>query len=305
MIDWDDFRYFLSAARCGSFGAAAARLNTSATTVGRRVQRLETAMRATLFTRSAAGLQLTPVGARLADAGGKIESAVETAQLVQENASTGSVRISASEGFGTIILAPALYQLTKAHPHLSIELAAWAGSPSASRREVDMAVMFSPATSNRLSVEHLSDFEVGLYGSAPFIDRYGTPGEVNDLRRLPLVGFIDDMLYAPELRYTDDLAPNLQLRLTSTSSRAHMEIIASGAGIGMVPCFMAAHDPRLVRLMPEIACSRRSFWLATHDEIRDTARQRAVRSWLFDTVMDKQAVMLPSLPKRPPGLGSR
>ena len=297
MIDWDDFRYFLSAARCGSFGAAGARLNTSASTVGRRVARLETALRATLFTRSATGLHLTPAGARLAEAGGKVESAVEAAQMVQDYAVSGNVRISASEGFGTIILAPALHKLATAQPNLSIELAAWAGSPSASRREVDMAVMFSPATSHRLSVERLSDFEVGLYGSATFIETHGSPRSVDDLRRLPLVGFIHDMLYAPELRYTDDLASDLQLRLTSTSSRAHMEIIGSGAGIGMVPCFMAAHDARLVRLMPDIACSRRTFWLATHDEVRDTARQRAVRAWLFDTVLSERAAMLPSLPE--------
>lgn len=296
MVEWDDFRYFLSAVRCGSFGAAGARLNTSATTVGRRVQRLETALRVTLFTRSATGLHLTPAGVRLAEASGKIEGAVELAQLVQEHATTGNVRISASEGFGTIILAPALHKLAARQPNLSIELAAWAGSPSASRREVDMAIMFSPSSSNRVSVEHLSDFEVGLYGSESFIAQRGAPTAVADLRGLPLVGFIHDMLYAPELHYMDDLAPDLQLHLTSTSSRAHMEIIGSGAGIGMVPCFMAAHDARLIRLMPDVASSRRSFWIATHEEVRDTARQRAVRKWLFETVEEHRAEMLPTMP---------
>ena len=65
MLDWDDLRVFLTTGRSGSFSGAGARLGMDATTVARRIRRLETALRCTLFVRSPHGLQLTAAGARL------------------------------------------------------------------------------------------------------------------------------------------------------------------------------------------------------------------------------------------------
>ncbi len=292
MIEWDDIRFFLGAARCGSFGTAAARLNTSVATVSRRVLRLETALKTTLFARSASGVQLTPAGLRLMEAGCLVENAVDAAQNVQENFPSGNIRISVSEGFGTLVLAPMLHKLSAAYPALSIELAAWGGSLSISRREVDMAVMFKPPPSRRLHVEKLCEFEGGYYCSTSFCERYGTPASVADLQSVPAVGFIDDLLYAPELQYLDERNRHPHYHLATSSSRALLEIAGSGAGVAMLPCFMAAHDPRLIRLIPEIVTVRGCLWLATHDEVLGSARYHAVRSWLFDTIEAVRPTML-------------
>ena len=69
MFDWDDIRIFVAAARAGSLGGAAQRLGIDAATVGRRVARLESALKSTLVVRSASGLQLTPAGAQLLEVG--------------------------------------------------------------------------------------------------------------------------------------------------------------------------------------------------------------------------------------------
>ena len=67
MYDWDDLRIFIAAARAGSLGGAAQRLGVDAATVGRRVARLESALKSTLVVRSTTGLQLTAAGAQLLD----------------------------------------------------------------------------------------------------------------------------------------------------------------------------------------------------------------------------------------------
>src|SRR5688500_17022353 len=106
MFDWDDLRVFLAAARGRSLAGAALRLGMDATTVGRRIQRLESALGATLFVRSAKGLTLTSAGARLHQSAVSIEAAVETAREGDTRPGvSGTVRISASEAFGTQILA--------------------------------------------------------------------------------------------------------------------------------------------------------------------------------------------------------
>ena len=113
-FDWDDLRIFLAAARGGSLTAAAGRLGIDAATVGRRVGRLESALKSTLFVRSASGLDLTAVGARLQqialDAEAAMEAAVEAGSV---DAVGGTVRLSVAEGFGGAILAPALPELRR------------------------------------------------------------------------------------------------------------------------------------------------------------------------------------------------
>ena len=48
-MDWDDLRVFLAVARAESLSAAGRRLGMDASTVGRRVARLETALGRVLF----------------------------------------------------------------------------------------------------------------------------------------------------------------------------------------------------------------------------------------------------------------
>ena len=93
MFDWDDVRIFIAAARAGSLGGAATRLGIDAATVGRRVARLESALKSTLVVRSASGLQLTAAGAQLLQVGLEAESAMDAAaRVAQPDVVAGTVR---------------------------------------------------------------------------------------------------------------------------------------------------------------------------------------------------------------------
>ena len=70
--------------------------------------------------------------------------------------------------------------------------------------------------------------------------------------------------------------PGLTPHLASSSIRAQRDIIAGGAGVGVLPCFLAEG---LERVLPQVLLERR-FWLSTHRELHDTARLRAVRTWV-------------------------
>ena len=277
MFDWDDVRIFIAAARAGSLGAAAQRLGIDAATVGRRVARLETGLKSTLVIRSPSGLQLTAAGAQLLQVGLQAESAMDAAaRVAQPDAVAGTVRISASEGFGGAVLAPALAELHAARPGLRIELAASSGFLSPSRREVDMAITLSAPDSSRLIVETLTPYQLALYAAPDYLGAQARPERVEDLTDHSIVGYVDDLIYAPELRYLDEISPGLTPHLASSSIRAQRDIIAGGGGIGVLPCFLALG---LERVLPTVLLERR-FWLSTHRELHDTARLRAVRTWV-------------------------
>ena len=302
MKDWDDLRVFMAAARSGSLAGAALRLHMDPTTVGRRIQRLEASLKSTLLVRSPKGLQLTAAGARLREAGLSVETAIDTASEADGSGGvTGTVRISVSEGFGGQILAPALPAFIRTQPGLIIELVSNSGSLSPSMREVDMSVTLSPPRSARLMVEKLTDYELGLYASSAHLAEWGQPASLEALRDHQLVGYVDDLIYAPELRYLDEVLPDLRPRLMSSSIRAQMELVLAGAGLGVLPHFMAAHIPSLVRVLPSQVRIERSFWMSVHQDLKTTARLRAVRRWMVSLVQEQQDLLLPkSIPQFTP-----
>ena len=64
-MDWGDLRVFLAVARAESLSRAGRRLGMDASTVGRRIARLETALGRVLFAKTPQGYALTPEGQRL------------------------------------------------------------------------------------------------------------------------------------------------------------------------------------------------------------------------------------------------
>jgi DNA-binding transcriptional LysR family regulator len=284
-MDWDDLRVFLAVARSGSFNEAAQRLRIDATTVARRIQRLETNLKTTLFIRSPRGLQLTVSGAELASAGQSVESAVDRIGVSETfAAASGVVRITVSEGFGAHVLAPLAPAFLADKPGLSLELVANAGFLSASNREADIAVTLGPPKSSRLEVKRLTDYALGLYGAPAYLDRTGRPSSLDDLPAHQLVGYIDDLIYAPELRYLHEISPTLRARTTSSSIRAQLELTVAGAGLCVLPHFMARGGAGLEPVLETQVRLTRTFWLSVHRDLYEAKRIRAVRTWLEETV---------------------
>lgn len=278
MFDWDDVRVYIAAARTASLTGAASRLGIHAATVGRRIARLESTLKSTLIIRSASGIELTAAGAQLLTQALKVESAMEAAaNLTRPDATGGVVRISASEGFGGSILAPALPALHASRRGLTVELAASPGFLSPSRREVDMAITLSAPDGGRLIVEPLTTYQLALFAAPEYLRQKGEPGSIEALAAHDIVGYVDDLIYAPELRYLDEVRPGLKPRLASSSIQAQARIIANGGGVGVLPCFLA---DGLARVLPEEILIERRFWLSTHRDVHDTARLKAVREWV-------------------------
>lgn len=278
MLQWDDLRFFLAAARCGSFSEAASAAMADTATVSRRIARLESSMKATLFVRSATGLKLTAYGREIINDCETIEAATIRVQAPGAHSLiAGTIRISTSEGFGGAILAPALPTLIEGHPKLTIEMAANAGFLSASTREVDIAVTLSAPNDPRLIVEPLTAYRLGLYVSKDYIEKFARPKRVRDLRSHVIVGYVDDLLYAPELRYLDEVLPELKISIGSTSINAQKAIIANGGGVGVLPKFLASG---LVQLFPQRVSLERRFWISTHRDVAETARIKYVSKWM-------------------------
>jgi DNA-binding transcriptional LysR family regulator len=291
MADWDDLRIFIAAARAGSLTEAARGAGVDPATVGRRVARLESALKATLLVRSARGLTLTAAGGRVMEAALTAEAAVGRALgRGEEEGEGGSVRLSAAEGFGTVILAPALPDLLAHRPGLKVELVAGAGFLSPGRREADVAITLSASASTRVMVEPLTGYQLALYAAPAYLAARGPVETIADLPRHDLVAYVEDLIYAPELRYHEEIGAGLKPALTSSSILAQAAVIRAGGGVGVLPCFLA--DGLVPLLVPEVVLARR-FWISTHVEVAETARVKSVRRWLRELVERQRPLLEP------------
>lgn len=294
--DWNDYQAFLAIARTGQLARAAATMGVDATTMGRRLRRLETRVGAALFEQTREGQVLTEAGEAML---GEVEAMEQAASRLAENAALGGgpsglLRISLSEGFGTWVVAPHLGSFTDLYPRMTIDLVASSGFLSPSKREADLAITLSRPRAGPVIAGKLSDYALRLYASVDYLTRHGTPLRPLDLAEgHRLVGYIPDLVYAPELRYLAEIHPDLSATVRSSSINAQHRLIAAGTGIGVLPCFIGDADPALVPVLPERRITR-SFWLVTHKDTHNLGRVRAFKEWLTALVGRERAKLVPA-----------
>lgn len=295
-FDWDLLRSFLAVARSGKLTLAARRLKIDHSTLSRRIAALETALKTRLFDKSLNGYTLTPDGERLLCEAERMESAVMAIQndiAAGHSDVSGTVRIGTPDGFGTKYLAPRIGALAARHPGLDIELVANPRAFSLSKREADIAIGLSATGHGRLHTEKLSDYELGVYGASHRAADFADITEAADMQGRPFVSYIDDLIYTPELDYLPLIARALTPRLKSSNLIAQAEAVASGAGLGVLPCFLADYDPRFFRVLPQSVRLVRSLFMSVHADMRPLSRIRATLDFIRESVLEDRTVFLP------------
>src|ERR1700738_4097906 len=189
--DWSLYRSFLSVLRTGSLSAAARDEGLTQPTVGRHVDSLEKALGVALFTRSQHGLTPTEAALELQPYAESLEAtaAALVRAAVGRAGTRGTVRVTASEVVGAEVLPPILAKLHEAYPELVIELVLSNRTEDLLRREADIAVRMVRPTQQALVVRHVGDIELGLHARRDYLERRGTPSNVDDLRGDSIIGF--------------------------------------------------------------------------------------------------------------------
>jgi DNA-binding transcriptional LysR family regulator len=290
-LDWDDFRYVLAIARGGTVSAAARSLGVDHTTVIRRVDRLERHLSAKLFDRRKSGYQLTEAGQRVAGSAEAMESTIAASQEQIGGSRarlTGTVRIGAPDGFGTHFLAPRLTGFADRYPELDLQLVATARLFSLSKREADIAISLALPTEGRVVGRKLTDYGLGLYAAPAYLDRHPPITSRDDLAAHRFIGYIEELLYTPELDYLPLVSPKITPRLRSANLIAQHNATLSGFGIAVLPHFIGRDDPRLRPVLPAEVRLIRSFYVLMHADSKDLARIRAVADAIYELVEEER-----------------
>ncbi|VTU26271.1 LysR family transcriptional regulator [Variovorax sp. PBL-E5] len=296
-MDWDNLRFFLELARSGTLMSASRRLAVDHTTVARRIQALEKEVGTPLFSREADGHRLTEAGRRLQPQAEAMESAfrtVESATPASHEGLSGLVRIGTTEGLGTVVLAPQLALFAQAHPKLVIDLLAMPRLVHLSRREADIVISLERPARGPVVVTKLTDYTLRLYASARYLAAHPRIATREDLRGHTFISYVDDLLFSKELQFLDELYRPDSFALRSTSILAQHRATAAGAGIAVLPAFIAESDKSLRRVLPEEANFTRTFWMSVPAETKHLARMQATWNFLRETVEAQRALLLPA-----------
>ncbi|ESY86928.1 LysR family transcriptional regulator [Mesorhizobium australicum] len=273
MIDWDDVRYFLAAARGGSVRAAAERLGVYHSTVLRRIAQLEERLGAQMFEKLPSGYRLTAAGEEVLELANQMEASshqLETRVFGRDQSARGLLRVTVPPFLATHLLMPDLADFARMHPDIEMEILTTGEVANLTNREADVAIrIVADRKTLPLNLHGLKGPEVfsGVYMSRDRLAalRAGTP---DPLRWI----VIDDHGIPDWAREGEVHAIGAPFRTPD----AETQIIAAQQGIGMtkLPCFVGDIDPLLVRVPGANLPMHGTLWVLTQGETRKTKRVR-------------------------------
>ncbi|KRD54238.1 LysR family transcriptional regulator [Microbacterium sp. Root280D1] len=289
----DDLLILLAVSRTGRFTTAGQSLGLNHTTVSRRIAALERVLGGRVLARSSGGWELTDLGRRAVRAAEDVETAVATIHEgeAESDQIAGVVRISATDGFSAFVIAPAVAQLRRKYPRLSVEIVNVTRRALQYRSGLDLEVVVGEPQVHRAEAIRLGFYTLGMYASHGYLDEHGTPADSHELSRHPLVYFVDSMLQVDDLDAPRRLVPGMPDSLSSTNVFVHVEATRAGAGIGFLPCFLADGHADLVRLLPDDFAERLPYWMVLRP---DSLRQPAVAA-VAAAIRDRTAAVQDAL----------
>lgn len=271
MIDWDDVRFFLAAARGGSVRGAAERLGVNHSTVLRRIGALEGRLGARLFDKLPSGYRLTGAGEEVLGLAEQMEAAslgLETRVLGRDQSLRGPLRVTLAPTLATHLLMPDLAAFARLHPEVELEVLASFEPANLTNRDADVAlrVVYDRARLPANLHGHKGpDLHGGVYASRALLDARGV-----DRLRWVVKGEDGAAVWAG----TGGLPP-IGAPFRTTDAGAQIEAVRQGIGMAALPCFVGDAEPGLTRVPGASLRRHGTLWLLTQGETRRTGRVRA------------------------------
>lgn len=294
MENWDDLRLFLATARAGSSRASADELGVNQSTVSRRIAQLEKQSGVRLFDRQPSGLELTEAGEELFALAVEVEAGFATLDRRLQGRDLelrGPVRLTLPDFLVTDVAAH-LVPFAKTYPHIEVELLVDNGFVNLTRRQADVALRLAIDPPEHLIGRRIAPVMAGVYGAPDYLEGRGDPP---DYGAMDWIRWEEQWRGVPAERWVDAHAGDAPVRGRINTSHAHAELVARGLGVGVKACHTGDADPRL-RRVGEVLDFGIWLWILTHEDLKSTARVRALLRHLGDALSADRARFLGGAP---------
>jgi DNA-binding transcriptional LysR family regulator len=247
---------FAALAETGSFAGAARRLRLPASTVSEHVAALEKNLGLQLVIRTTRQNRLTEAGQLLAKGAVRmVDTVAETLAGVESviERPTGKLRVSLPFAFAADIVGPAVGRFAALYPGIRLEISVSNEVEDLIAGGFDLAVRIGPLDDSSLIRRRLGTMPQDLVASAAYLNARGRPESVAALADHCLVG-IRPQLTLPFRGPAGVETVTLDAQVSANDPKTVVAIVRGGAGIGVVPRFLAQaglEDGSLQVVLPE------------------------------------------------------
>jgi len=274
-MTWDDYRYFLEVARCGSVRAASARLAVNHATVLRRIASLERRLSVRLFDRLPSGYVMTAAGEEIMAAAEDMERRahdIDRAIVGRDARLSGVLRVTLPQVLAVSGFMAELAAFARAHPAIRLEIDTSYAVLDMTRRQADVAIRLAYA--GQSPPGHLVGRRVTPVGQARYRAAEGRAGENRPV------------LKEVEAEQADAAAVPIVISDVVTQAAA----LRAGVGVGRLPCFLGDPDPGLRRADDDAPAHYGDLWVLTHRDLGRTPRVRAFTGFAATRIRARRAL---------------
>lgn len=288
-MDWDKLRIFHAVADAGSLTHAGDVLHLSQSAVSRQIRALEDSLATTLFHRHARGLILTEQGELLFEAtkamARKLDTTAARIRDSEENV-FGELKVTTTTGFGTLWLVPRLHKLYARYPDLKIDLMLEERVLDLPMREADVAIRMKEPSQSDLIRRRLLNIRMRLYTTEAYLADAGSPQTVQDLGAHRVICQNPSVPQAASGASLSQalLAHNPRSTLMVNNYFGVLQAVLANIGIGVLPDYLTADFPGLVRVFPDLESGDVPVFLAFPEELRTSRRVSAFRDFVLEEI---------------------
>ncbi|MDT8894610.1 LysR family transcriptional regulator [Halomonas sp. I1] len=284
-VNWNDAQAFLAVARHGTLSGAAGSLGVGIATLGRRIERLEAAMRIPLFVRLQSGYSLTAEGHALVARAEALEAAAHAfaSGVEADEALSGRVRLATAENLATRLILPALPAFRERHPGIAIDLVTDIATANLQRRDADLAIRMVKPERGNVSLRRLGTLGYGLYAGADYLARRWA----DDYRDDAFITWGERQAHLPASRWVEGILDGREPALTTTSLDAQVAAASAGLGLAVLP-HLLARGTDLVCLEADIGVAQ-AIYLVIQTDLSRAPRVRALADFLAELIIEHRA----------------
>ncbi|QSQ20440.1 LysR family transcriptional regulator [Pyxidicoccus parkwayensis] len=246
---------FVQAVEAGSFALAAQRMGLSRSAIGKSISRLEERLGTRLFQRTTRRQSLTDDGQAFYERCVRALAELEAAEAALDSgrrAPTGRLRVSMPVLFGRHCAAPLLWELTREHPGLEVEISFSDRVVDLIEDGFDLAVRVGPLDDHAgLTARRLGVQEMVVCASPAYVAKHGSPKTLDDLKHHEGIvygrnGFTKAWWFPDGQGGMRHVSVPSRLRLDDLETIADAAV--QGAGLAWVPCWLIGERLRKKQL---------------------------------------------------------
>ena len=169
--------------------------------------------------------------------------------------------------------------VSRHHPQIELQILVGTRQRDLSRGEAELAIQPPRPTQTGMVAVRLGRVAVGLYASRGLsVDKRLRIRTLADMRDLLLLAYTSPFQVLQEAKWFQPILASATIGLESNSTHALLAAARAGAGVAVLPRFVAREHDDLVAVSDDVAAH--DLLLVTHPEVRRDPKVRATADFL-------------------------